>query len=187
MRCTSPWPATASEWGGQAAAACAAPGAPARGGAALVARTWGVLLLCTRAPPRPRPAPRRTLCFGEDVAFGGVFMCSRGLRDRFGRARVFNTPLSEQASGGGAAAPAAAAPAAAAAADAAAAIRHARCPGWPATLPAGHLMPRWPAPRCQAQPAPGPAGHRGLCHRRGGRGLPANRGDPVCGLHLPRL
>lgn len=41
---------------------------------------------------------RRTLCFGEDVAFGGVFMCSRGLLDRFGRARVFNTPLAEQAS-----------------------------------------------------------------------------------------
>lgn len=38
----------------------------------------------------------KTLCFGEDVAFGGVFMCSRGLLDRFGRARVFNTPLAEQ-------------------------------------------------------------------------------------------
>ncbi|KAL4437181.1 hypothetical protein ABPG75_004320 [Micractinium tetrahymenae] len=38
----------------------------------------------------------RTLCFGEDVGFGGVFMCSRGLQERFGRDRVFNTPLSEQ-------------------------------------------------------------------------------------------
>jgi hypothetical protein len=36
------------------------------------------------------------MCFGEDVAFGGVFMCSRGLLERFGRDRVFNTPLSEQ-------------------------------------------------------------------------------------------
>lgn len=44
-------------------------------------------------------APPRTLCFGEDVAFGGVFMCSRGLLERFGRDRVFNTPLSEQARG----------------------------------------------------------------------------------------
>lgn len=36
------------------------------------------------------------LLFGEDVAFGGVFRCSKGLTDEFGPARVFNTPLSEQ-------------------------------------------------------------------------------------------
>lgn len=34
--------------------------------------------------------------FGEDVAFGGVFRCSVGLRDKYGAHRVFNTPLSEQ-------------------------------------------------------------------------------------------
>lgn len=34
--------------------------------------------------------------FGEDVAFGGVFRCSDGLRKIFGPQRVFNTPLSEQ-------------------------------------------------------------------------------------------
>lgn len=34
--------------------------------------------------------------FGEDVAFGGVFRCSVGLREQFGGQRVFNTPLSEQ-------------------------------------------------------------------------------------------
>ena len=34
--------------------------------------------------------------FGEDVAFGGVFRCTVGLLERFGRDRVFNTPLSEQ-------------------------------------------------------------------------------------------
>ncbi|XP_012276743.1 2-oxoisovalerate dehydrogenase subunit beta, mitochondrial isoform X3 [Orussus abietinus] len=34
--------------------------------------------------------------FGEDVAFGGVFRCSMGLRERFGADRVFNTPISEQ-------------------------------------------------------------------------------------------
>lgn len=34
--------------------------------------------------------------FGEDVAFGGVFRCSTGLAERFGRHRVFNTPLCEQ-------------------------------------------------------------------------------------------
>jgi pyruvate/2-oxoglutarate/acetoin dehydrogenase E1 component len=33
--------------------------------------------------------------FGEDVAFGGVFRCSQGLREEFGPERVFNTPLSE--------------------------------------------------------------------------------------------
>lgn len=38
----------------------------------------------------------RSMLFGEDVAFGGVFRCSMGLKDKFGSDRVFNTPLSEQ-------------------------------------------------------------------------------------------
>jgi len=38
----------------------------------------------------------KAVVFGEDVGFGGVFRCSVGLRDRFGKDRVFNTPLSEQ-------------------------------------------------------------------------------------------
>lgn len=37
-----------------------------------------------------------TLLFGEDVGFGGVFRCSINLRDKYGRDRVFNTPLCEQ-------------------------------------------------------------------------------------------
>eukprot|EP00271_Cylindrocystis_brebissonii_P008239 TRINITY_DN22269_c0_g1_i1.p1 TRINITY_DN22269_c0_g1~~TRINITY_DN22269_c0_g1_i1.p1 ORF type:complete len:399 (-),score=35.56 TRINITY_DN22269_c0_g1_i1:1477-2673(-) len=38
----------------------------------------------------------RSFVFGEDVSFGGVFRCTAGLSERFGRHRVFNTPLSEQ-------------------------------------------------------------------------------------------
>merc|ERR1719161_2396462 len=41
-------------------------------------------------------ADERSLLFGEDVAFGGVFRCSMGLREKYGNDRVFNTPLSEQ-------------------------------------------------------------------------------------------
>jgi len=38
----------------------------------------------------------KSMIFGEDVGFGGVFRCSMGLREKFGADRVFNTPLSEQ-------------------------------------------------------------------------------------------
>ncbi|PWW78003.1 Thiamine diphosphate-binding protein [Tuber magnatum] len=38
----------------------------------------------------------KSLIFGEDVSFGGVFRCTSNLTDSFGSSRIFNTPLSEQ-------------------------------------------------------------------------------------------
>merc|ERR1740121_3420589 len=38
----------------------------------------------------------KTVLFGEDVGFGGVFRCSVGLREKHGEGRVMNTPLCEQ-------------------------------------------------------------------------------------------
>jgi 2-oxoisovalerate dehydrogenase E1 component beta subunit len=41
-------------------------------------------------------ASSKVLCFGEDVAFGGVFRCTMDLQSEFGPDRVFNTPIVEQ-------------------------------------------------------------------------------------------
>lgn len=38
----------------------------------------------------------KVLCFGEDVAFGGVFRCTMNLQSEFGPNRVFNMPIIEQ-------------------------------------------------------------------------------------------
>ena len=38
----------------------------------------------------------KSIIFGEDVSFGGVFRCTSNLSDSFGGSRIFNTPLSEQ-------------------------------------------------------------------------------------------
>lgn len=39
---------------------------------------------------------KSALLFGEDVGFGGVFRCSLNLQNKYGKQRVFNTPLCEQ-------------------------------------------------------------------------------------------
>ena len=44
----------------------------------------------------------RVVVLGEDVASGGVFKTTTGLRERFGPERVWNTPISEQAIAGAA-------------------------------------------------------------------------------------
>lgn len=53
------------------------------------------MILCTSLYS-PFAFHRSAYVFGEDVGFGGVFRCTTGLADRFGKNRVFNTPLCEQ-------------------------------------------------------------------------------------------
>merc|ERR1719230_2214765 len=43
---------------------------------------------------------KKTVLFGEDVAFGGVFRCSVGLAEKYGADRVMNAPVAEQAIAG---------------------------------------------------------------------------------------
>jgi 2-oxoisovalerate dehydrogenase E1 component len=91
----APEPATAAD-------EVAAPGAPVRtvgevnpprGGAQL---TYAKAI--TEALERELEARPETVLFGEDIAIpGGVFGVTRGLRERFGAERVFDTPIAEAA------------------------------------------------------------------------------------------
>lgn len=57
----------------------------------------GYVCPCGKANGRTALATNpRAIVFGEDVAFGGVFRCTMGLTEEFGKKRVFNTPLTEQ-------------------------------------------------------------------------------------------
>ncbi|GHF59150.1 2-oxoisovalerate dehydrogenase E1 component beta subunit [Deinococcus metalli] len=59
-------------------------------------RTINLIQAITEALAEELDRDHRVVLFGEDVgARGGVFMATAGLQARFGRERVFDTPLSE--------------------------------------------------------------------------------------------
>ncbi|WP_309573033.1 alpha-ketoacid dehydrogenase subunit beta [Deinococcus sp.] len=59
-------------------------------------RTINLIQAVTEALAEELERDRRVVLFGEDVgARGGVFMATAGLQARFGKERVFDTPLSE--------------------------------------------------------------------------------------------
>lgn len=81
-----------------AAAAAAAPPAVDGGGVPVGVPTKQLNLFTAvnEAMRTALAADPTAIVFGEDVGFGGVFRCSTGLQDAFGRDRVFSTPLTEQ-------------------------------------------------------------------------------------------
>ncbi|KAG1743389.1 thiamine diphosphate-binding protein [Suillus lakei] len=84
------FPALSRRWQTTASTATIEP--PSAGGhSSSVASSQ--LLRMTRESAIRTPVP---VIFGEDIAFGGVFRCTMGLAEEFGRERVFNTPLTEQ-------------------------------------------------------------------------------------------
>jgi 2-oxoisovalerate dehydrogenase E1 component len=87
---------------GTAAEGVAAPGAPDRVVGQIDPPSGSEQLTyakaVTEALERELDARPETVLFGEDVAIpGGVFGVTRGLRDRFGEQRVFDTPIAEAA------------------------------------------------------------------------------------------
>ncbi len=59
-------------------------------------RTINLIQAVTEAIAEEMERDQRVVLFGEDVgARGGVFMATAGLQERFGKNRVFDTPLSE--------------------------------------------------------------------------------------------
>ncbi|NIB43588.1 alpha-ketoacid dehydrogenase subunit beta [Pseudomaricurvus alkylphenolicus] len=59
--------------------------------------TMNLLQAVNSALDNAMAADDRVLCLGEDVGtFGGVFRATSHLQEKYGRARCFNTPLTEQ-------------------------------------------------------------------------------------------
>jgi 2-oxoisovalerate dehydrogenase E1 component len=85
------------------AASVATPHAPAEepGEAAAAGREIGMVQAINEALHAAMAEDARVVMLGEDVGrIGGIFGCTRGLQERFGPARVRDTPISEQAIGG---------------------------------------------------------------------------------------
>jgi 2-oxoisovalerate dehydrogenase E1 component len=77
-------------------AAWAEPGETAGAG-----REIGMVQAINEALHAAMAEDARVIVLGEDVGrIGGIFGCTRGLQERFGAARVRDTPISEQAIGG---------------------------------------------------------------------------------------
>ncbi len=115
---------------------------------------------CPLGSPPPVAHHRRAVVLGEDVVFGGVFRCTLGLADRFGRHRVFNTPLCEQ-------------------------VGAIQCVPWCIGLWTRSPTSAAVATTHGAARAFACAGHRGLQHRDGHHGLLGRGRDSVRRLHLP--
>ena len=90
---------TAADGGGGATAAETAPAAPPAspvGGSGLPTRKMNMFTAINDAMRIALATDPTAVVLGEDVGFGGVFRCTVDLREAFGPARVFNTPLCEQ-------------------------------------------------------------------------------------------
>ena len=79
---------------------CGATAAPDGGTDAMPDLTYRQAVSAALAQEMARD--ERVVLLGEDIASGGVFKTTLGLRDRFGPARVRNTPISETAIAGAA-------------------------------------------------------------------------------------
>ncbi|HYX79310.1 MAG TPA: pyruvate dehydrogenase (acetyl-transferring) E1 component subunit alpha [Actinomycetota bacterium] len=74
----------------------ASPGREAAGGSQPVGEEISMVAALNRALADALDADPRTLVFGEDIGpLGGVFRVTEGLQERFGRERVFDTPIAE--------------------------------------------------------------------------------------------
>lgn len=57
--------------------------------------TMNLVTAINKALDRVLEKDPMSILFGQDIAFGGVFRCTINLQSKYGRDRVFNTPLNE--------------------------------------------------------------------------------------------